>query len=492
MKNVLTKTGTLNAPSALKTVLGSRYLPFVTAAILLVCNYLALDIVMIYYMVLVMLAIVLLLDDLTPMIGQLMFFNVLSSEENSPSALLNKSDFLARPVIYIQIIVLASILVCAFIYRFVVLVRGRTFKPTPVFWGLCAFSGLLLLNGLGAADYDIMNFAYALVLAFAFLALYVLLAGNVRLTERNFRQICWAFVAFTVLLVFQMVVKYATNMGKIMENINRGEIYNTLKSLMEFGWGNWNTIGMLLTISIPPIFLLAVKYKHGWLLNLYGAFITLAALFTCSRQAMVAAIIFYLISAAIVMVKGKRRVLHIASVCAVLLIVAVILAAKREWIADVFRTAIKNLFDDEGQFTANERTTLLKAAVRYFIQNPVFGAGFFVDFESFGAADMANFGFVPLMAHNTFAELLGVSGMLGFTAYCVHRVQTIIAFVKNPSLNKSFFALSIAAMLFMSLVDNHIFYILPTMIYTSLLVFICKDERCDLAANVKELPKPSD
>lgn len=473
MKNVLSVSEKTTAPEAVRRVLSSRLFPFFTAAVILVCTYLALDLVMIYYMAIVLIVMLVMSDDLTPLVGHLLFLNVLSSEENSPSALLHKSQFLSQPAVIAQIAVLAALIVLAFVYRFIVLVRARSYRPDGTFWGLCALSVALLLNGAGAAEYNPMNLAYGAVLAFAFLGIFTIVAGNVRRAEENFRTIGWAFAAFSLLLLVELSVRYSVIWEEVRDFFGDSSKYSLIKSKIVFGWGNWNTIGMLLAVSIPPVFLLAGKYRHGWILTLFAALVTLGAVASFSRQALFAAIVCFSASALVTMITGRRRALHIATVCAVLFVTAIVLIARREWVAELYRMMIDNLFNDEGDFTGNARVRLLYASLDFFTANPAFGSGWYIDFQSHGSADFANFGFVPLMAHNTFGQLIASCGMAGILAYCAHRVQTVIAFAEHPSVNKLFLAFALAAMLLMSLVDNHIFYLLPTAVYSALLAFTC-------------------
>lgn len=472
--NDAVKKSEISVLGAVRGALACRALPFFTAAVLLVCNYLALDLVMFYYMVAVIAAMLVLLHDLTPLVGQFLFLNVIMSEANSPSNLLGKSDFLTQPAVYIQLIVMAAFLAAAIVYRFVATARRGSLRPKGIFWGLCALSAAFLLNGAGAAGYTVLNFGYGFVMAFAFLGIFILIGGNVRRSEENFRAIGWAFVAFSALLLIELSVKYSQIWEDVKNLWDDGSLYTRIKGKIVFGWGNWNTMGMLLAVSVSPVFLVASKYRHGWLLHLYAAVIALGAVLTCSRQAMVA-VPFYVFSAVVAMVKGKRKLLHLGAFCAVALIVSTVLIARREWVVELYHKVIESLFNVDGDFTGNARMQLLNASLDFFAANPFFGSGFFVDFKSNGAADFANVSLVPLMAHNTLGEMIAVSGMFGILFYCVHRIQMIVAFAKKPSANKLYFMLAIGSLLLMSLVDNHLFYILPTVLYTSLLVFACEE-----------------
>lgn len=481
MKNFTAKLKGCLPVITLKYILASRYFPFFSAAVMLVLTCLALDIVMIYYVVAVLISMLLLLDDLTPVIGHLLFFNVLASRENTtmidPVTQEGGSDYFFSPVIIGLIIVAAVFLTAALIYRFALTFRRGTFKPNGIFWGLCALSAALLLNGTAAEGYTFLNFCYGFMLAFAFLGMYVLISGNVRLNEENFIKIGFGFVAFSLLLIGEIFILYLQIMPEFMQFISGELIYDRFKEYINFGWGIWNNAALLFAVCIPPVFLLASKYKNGWLLILFATLVAACGALTWSRQGLIGIAVAYPASAVAVMIKGKRRMLNVAAVCAVALVVGVAALSRLDLIKGLFGGMSDNLVGDDGSYDGNGRLSLIEAAFDYFLANPVFGSGFFIDFESYGATDFAQISLIPMMAHNTFAELLAAAGLAGIITYCVHRVQTVAAFFARPSADKFFTGVSIAALLAMCLFDNHIFYIVPTIMYSGLLVFTCEKQK---------------
>ena len=55
-------------------------------------------------------------------------------------------------------------------------------------------------------------------------------------------------------------------------------------------------------------------------------------------------------------------------------------------------------------------------------------------------------------------------------------MQTIISFFKNPTEDRFFVGLVIASLLILSLLDNHIFYILPTLVYSFMMSVLVNSE----------------
>ncbi|MCD8307765.1 MAG: O-antigen ligase family protein [Clostridia bacterium] len=461
----------------LQYILQSRYLMFLSAAVTVLCYYLGWDIVFLYYLILLCCLMLFFLRDLTTMIPHLALLAIFTSVQNSTSSQTGASDYYARPVIYVQIGVLAILLAAAFIFRFYRIARERTFKPNAIFWGLCILSAAFLLNGVGAADYVWTNLLFGVVLAFCFLVIYVLFAGSIKVTEENFIKLCWGFAAMSAVLVLYEFVKYIQLMPELKLFIQGEASFDDFRQNLVYGWGMYNTMGLWLNICIPAIFLLASKYRHGWALVLYATVVAGFTVLTCSRQALIGLVITYPLPAIVSMVKGKRWKVSLCIICAAVLAVAIVCLCNLSSVKELVTEIFSSLTDDEGNYTGNGRFSLITLAMDHFAEYPFFGSGWFLDFYGNGTQDTLNVALIPGMAHDTFAEILAACGMVGLLAYCIHRIQTIIEFVKNPSADKLIMAMSIVALLIMSLMDNHIFYMLPTIFYAGMLPFVCTDKK---------------
>ena len=84
MSSVLKKIKDGKAVNILKAILSSKYFPFAGAAVMILCYYLSLDIVAIYYIGITGALTLLLLDDVTPVISSFLFICVFSSMKNTP------------------------------------------------------------------------------------------------------------------------------------------------------------------------------------------------------------------------------------------------------------------------------------------------------------------------------------------------------------------------------------------------------------------------
>ena len=67
-------------------------------------------------------------------------------------------------------------------------------------------------------------------------------------SEEGFERIAFTFFAFSLVPMIELFVAYLTTDGLITEDgINRG--------LLSFGWGTYNSVGLLTNISVPAVIL---------------------------------------------------------------------------------------------------------------------------------------------------------------------------------------------------------------------------------------------
>ncbi|MDE7300887.1 MAG: O-antigen ligase family protein, partial [Clostridia bacterium] len=134
-----------------------------------------------------------------------------------------------------------------------------------------------------------------------------------------------------------------------------------------------------------------------------------------------------------------------------------------------------------GSFsTGSGRIYLWKQGLRDFCNSPLFGVGFFNPAATPGEAGyfepvIANI--LPRMYHNTLIQFLGSCGIIGLFIYVFHRAQTVISFLNNITIERVFIAATMVALILVNLLDNHLFYILPTIIYATMLAMLSVTEK---------------
>lgn len=466
MKERIAKIKNSGVIKTLKEIMSSRFFPFITATIFLLCYYLGWDMVLVYYVSFCGILILLLLDDVTPLITILTFISVLITYKNSPSNIMLNSDYYLRTHNIIQVVMLLSIFFLTGAYRVVATFISKKIVISPMLYGLAAFSIALLFSGMFSNNYSFAQFLYGLALVLCFLFIFVGIKDNIKIDKQLFVRVSLNFVALGLLLVIELAVKYASADGIIKDGMID-------RSKLVFGWGIWNTIGTFIVMCIPPVFYLARVHKFGYIFTAFATVLFIASLLSCSRQAIIAGVIIYLTCIVLLLLCKRHRIANICIFIASFAVMAIIALANKDTIK-YFIELFKNLIS--GNLDGNGRKGLWKQAIIYFKSAPVFGVGFFVHFAN--DPHFANISFVPLMAHNTVFELLSACGIVGLATYAFHRIQTIISFFKNATFERLFIALTIASILITSLFDNHIFYIFPTIIYSCLLaVFVALEQK---------------
>lgn len=465
MKNfkVITKNGALEI---LKTVLSSKFYPFITAAVTLLNYYLGWDIVTIYFISITGILILLLLDDVSPIISVFLFMSVMISLKNSPSPIMGNSDYYFRTEILVPLIIALVAFISAAVFRVIKTIARKKFTVTPLFFGLCAFAAVLFFNGIFSRNYNPKNLLYGLIMAASFLGIFCVLKDNLKLDSVGFERIAFGFLAFSALLLTELIVAYFTT-----ENLfSAGNVIN--RDSLIFGWGVYNTFGVFLTMCIPAVIYLAGKLKYGFILTLYSILVFVGIFMSCSKQAMFGAIIIYAVCALLLLIKGRNRKINVCIYAAAAAAALILIIVFREKVGDFFKDIFENFIKD-NKFSGTGRDRLWIEAIDHYRSAPLFGMGFYVEFSYYAKSGL---GFIPHMCHNTVFQLMSCCGTIGIIVYIIHRIQTIRSYFKNPTPERTFIALAIVALLLISLFDNHLFNIFPTIIYSSLLAVLSKNE----------------
>ena len=424
------------------------------------CYYLGWDVVLFYYIAIAGIGILLILEDATPFISLLLFMGISISHKQA-YANTEGLTYYQRPEIYIQFGALIGLLITVAIYRLIKNIVYKRFKITPIFFGMCGFALILMTNGIFSKDYTPTNLFYGFILASCILGIYSFLKDNIKLDSEGFERIAFSFVAFSVVLLIELIVAYFTTEG-LFEN---GTI---VRSRLVFGWGVYTIYGVMLTMCIPGAVYLAGIKKYGFVYTLYSFILFIALFLSCCRQAMVFGSIIYLICIAILFIKGKNRfantcVLTFASVAGIILI-----GAYHETVFKFFKVIFDNFIVD-GELNGSGRVQLWREAIANFKKYPIMGSGFYY-------SGKPTSGFMPKMYHNTILQLLSCSGIVGLIVYLAHRTQTVISFCKKITVERCFIVLTILSILLLSLLDNHIFNIFPTITYSALIAVLDKSE----------------
>lgn len=453
----------------LRRALSSYFFPLVTACVSVVCYYLGWDIVTIWYMCICGTAIMVCCKDVTPVICIFLFLNILVSVKHCPINMGAASDYFTRPAVLGQAIVAVAFFVGSMVFRLVTGIVSRRFRLSPFFFGMVALCVAFAFGGLFSTQYTPLNLMYGLALSVTILGIFTFVCGNIQIDGKTFVKLAYYLVALFAAVAFELLIAYCTYEGLIVN----GQV---IRSLLFFGWGTYNQMGMLLTVTMPAWFYLAGKSKYG-IAYLMGALLNLVACYLCfARQAMVMGSVIFVACCVWLLVcdKGKKRIINASVMAGILIIAAIVLGVMHKEVAHFF----SSLWDSLK--TGNGRIALWKDGLRNFLSKPIFGVGFYKPSAAYG--DVGYYGdsisySIPRMCHNTIFEIVSACGLFGLITYVIHRTQTVISLINKVTHERVFVAMTMCALLLVSLLDNHIFYFLPTIIYAVLAALLSVTEK---------------
>ena len=364
-------------------------------------------------------------------------------------------------------LVFIIIIACAIVISIVAfavknrLYRKVSFKNTPCLLPLLLLSAAFLSNGLFSEKWEFANIVFALANIVVYLFIFLLFYHGFEDGE-SAESISKYFAYISMLVSFVISAELIAHL--VFDDVFIDASIN--KVAMALGWGISNLVGVSLSVLIPVIFYGMHVNKYPWLYFAAATLTYAMALLTMSRNALVFASLSYAACVIISCFKGRnKRVFRIVAAASVAL---VIILAIISWdnIHELLRDYFERGFSDSGRYT------LWRAAFDNFLDAPIFGVGFYgFDVET----DV--FGPLAEQAHNTVFQLLSATGIVGFAAYAYYRFSTVKPIFKRPTLMKTMMAISVAVLLFESLLDNFIFNIYPMFHYTVSLVIIHKSDR---------------
>lgn len=315
-----------------------------------------------------------------------------------------------------------------------------------------AFSGRYFENGYH-------NLLFALIQFFAIFAFYWFFCGAVKWEQVNSDYFAWVGLGVGLTVCAEIIGIFVTEQVIVNSKIQT--------SLIASGWGNANNIGCMVAMMIPFAIGLARSTKKIWLFCSLGVVMLLITCLTCSRTAIGAGVIIYILSMLPALRdKSQRKQILIFNALSLILFIGLFL---------IFKGYLDRLFAELRNRGLNPRMReiIYPEGLRTFLKNPIFGEGFYPSTDKiyeWSSLDRLK-AFLPARWHNTVIQLLASCGTVGMLAYSFHRFQTVRIFWKQRKTQILFVGLSVAALLLMSLLDCHFFNIGPTLFYSMALAF---------------------
>ena len=368
------------------------------------------------------------------------------------------SDYYAQPWPLAAICVCFGVLLCSigvFIFRNYKTAHALPHKGT--FLGLVVFCVGICANGLLNASYTVQNLVYAISFPAFLLGVFVLYALFLRFTENVFDYFMFCLMLSAMQIVTQLLLAYLLGNVEIIDG-------NVVKESVVLGWGVWTNIGGMLAFLMPSCFYFAATHKYAPVFYLLGLLCFFSTFLSQSRAALLVGAGTLVLCLFTVCFFGKNKSLNRLMTLGLGLLGIVGMLVLWDKISILLQNFINYGFSDNGRYD------LWETAWDRFCAHPIFGAGFYDS----GIEQEWKINVYPYFYHNTFMQMLGACGAVGFVAYLFHRAQTVVLFFKRPNLIKGFLAISILSMLIFCMLDVLFFITYPLIFYSLMLLMMEK------------------
>ena len=368
----------------------------------------------------------------------------------------NYSDYYTQAWVIVTLAVTAVLLIGGLI--FFLIHNRKSAQPLPqkgMLPGLLVFCVAVCANGLFSANYTVGNLLYAGTFLLAGALVYWIFARHVKFDRDTPDYLMYCLTVAGLLICAQLLITYLTT---VRFDIN-GDV---IKESVIVGWGVWTTVGGMLAFLMPACFYFVATRKHGWIGYLLGLLELFCILLSQSRGALV--------------VGGGVFVLCVLGTC-----LGGAYRKRNRWIAlgvlafgglgvcllwGKILPLIQNFLN--AGFGDNGRYDLWRIGWSNFLQNPIFGSGFYDSYVN----QEWTLNVIPYMYHNTVIQFLGATGIVGSAAYAYHRLCTLRLVIRRPTVYKTFLAFCIVGLLIFSLLDVLLFNIYPLFYYALMLLFM--------------------
>ena len=405
-------------------------------------------------------------DDLSPIMPLFVFSYVTPSTGNNPG-MSDQGLFYGATGAYLVCIV--SIAVLSLIARVVVdkdfgLRRLFTTKRTFI-WGMFALGAAYFLSGIlneKYAEYAKGNLLFAFIQFASIFLLYFILSASVKWDQFNLDYFAWAGLIMGFVVSAEVICIYFQNNVIVDGSIIRGNIYS--------GWGCYNNIGAIISMSIPFAFYFAARKKRSSIFLLIACLLLLMTGLSGSRGSLVGALLAFVISFVYTDFYGNYKKEYRATAITLLSLVAAISILFPNEIAEVFHQIPSIAHMEGGELMVNDsgRIEIYKNGWKVFLKNPIFGQSFYpIEYDLYSFAQLSNFtSFFPPRWHNTVIQLLASCGVVGMLAYSYHRLDTFLFYFKKRTQMNAYIVFLIITLGTMSLLDCHFFNVGPVLFYS--------------------------
>lgn len=462
---ILTKldTGTV---LSLKSFFLGRWYPLAVAAIILLGHTLCIEIFLLPVLALSFLVAMLVSDSIRPMIIVLCTFLYQVPLDHTPGGPA-WSEYYSSGAVLAVIIASAAVILLTLVYtavKFEVL-SGISFTKTPLLLSMAVLGVSFVLGGAFSKTWQPADLLWGAMQAVLFPLLFLVFYKGLKEEKPGDLSNYLAYVSAIIGILLFLEIADLYVFGNAVYGTVIDGAGSVIKDRIHLGWATWNPVGVAIAVNIPMIFYGVMKGRYPVLYFLSAVLTYAACILTFSRNAMIVSTLAFVTCVLISCFAGEKRrrlvMRAVTAVGAVCVIVGAIVFFDKIYVfaRDVFERGLS----DNGRFS------VWLVALDNFKSAPVFGSGYY----HFNSPELYNYSpAIPLMAHQTFLQLLSSMGAVGLVAYLYYRFDTAEIFFIRPTLMKTMMGLSVLVLLLESMLDNFIFTIFP-LFYYSILLAVC-------------------
>lgn len=433
---------------------GNLY-PLIYAFLTLVCSFTGVELVFYALTAIVVVFTTIFCRNTNSLMAPLVMAVYAVSQRHTPQPPYN-SDYLYRPYVLGTLGGLFALVFAAFLFRLIAYKgSANVFRTrTKTRAGLFAMAAVLILNGIFFSGYTIANLLLGIVLAFSFVFFYIYFYNTLEWTEDTAKYAARVLVLASAVILIQFLELL------IFDDPQK-------KAQLILGWGMSNNIGGMLAMFMPASFYLAYKSKYGPAYYIFGLLVFVGVVRSLSRTSALVGGAILVACMILLSIKGRYRLfVRIFNIVFVAAAILCVVLPTELW--DVFRHYFEFGFDDSG------RWEIWINGLKNFLRAPIFGVGFYTPIAPDWSYEIENWVF-PDMYHNTFVQMLASCGIVGLAAYIFHLAQGAVLIFRKTSVERIFFFLVILVLSAMSMADNHLFHVFPTLVY-SMLIALCEKD----------------
>ena len=405
-------------------------------------------------------------DDLSPIMPLFILCYVTPSTSNNPG-MNDQGLFYGSTAIYLVCIVAVGVLVL--LLRIALdkdfgLRRLFTTKRTLLV-GIIALGASYFLSGIAHEQYPEYakgNLLFAFLQFASIFLLYFILSATVKWDKFNLDYFAWCGLIMGFVVSAEVIWLYFTNNVITDGVILRGNITS--------GWGCYNNIGAIISMSIPFAFYFAARKKRSSIFLLIGCLLFGMVILSGSRGSLIGAM--YAIISCFIFTDfyGHYKKEYRITAMTILCIVATVSLIFPKELSEVFKQIPNIAHLENGSLVVNDsgRFEIDANGWKIFLRNPIFGQSFYpIEYELYSFAQMAEFNsFFPPRWHNTVIQMLASCGIVGMLAYSYHRIDTFRLYFKKRTQTNTYILHFIITLLVMSLLDCHFFNVGPVLFYS--------------------------